>query len=344
MARCLTQFDLGGSFYVIDRCGNIAGRPGTCVHVVFPDPRYCDGLRHETIYQPTAQEVEGYPDREWLSNVGDMLFDTVFGVFDTAISAATGGIVDQYLTFDGDAEELLARTIGNVNDAAIRLAGEIGTDIGGMVSKVVNQSAAAMGEFLGVAKAQERIASEVVGAVDYLLTQGEWQAETRRADAIAAAQAAQSAVDAQVRFDAFLAEEAANLFAQSAVTYTNVDQLNVFKEADKLLGFTFDLFEVNRNIMYDLATTHGINVANSFGSTADRQIAVVNDVLMESVIKPMAQTDAYYTALKAAQIVSEEDLVQSLLAQALAQAELAADLLGTKMQPLDYLRSRLEAD
>jgi len=344
MATCKNQYQLGGRLNPISRCSSKETNAGECVLVSFPDPTYCEGVRYEKIYRPTQEEIDSYPDREWLEKIGDVLFDTVFGVFDTAISAATDGIVDQWLTFEGDGEELLAHTIDNVNDAAMKLAGEIGTDISGLISTVVNQSASAMGEFLGVAKAQERVADGVVSSVEYLLEQGEWAAATRIREEQEAVLAAAEAAASQVRFDAFVEAQTAGLFVDAAENFSDVASINVFEEAEKMLGFTFNVFEENKSIMFDLARLHGINVAASFTDTADREIAAVNEVLLEGVLKPMAMTESYYTAIKAAMTITSDELMQTTLEQALVQAQLAGDIIGHEMDLIDYLKQRIAGE
>ena len=341
---CKGKDSEGGENNPIVNCHKPAGIPGECATMVFPDPHYCDGYRYEIRFVPTQEGVDMMPGPSWLQAVGDAMFESVFGAFDKAISEATGGIVDEWLTFEGSAEELLAKTIGDVGRESLKLAESIGTNIGGMVSDVVNQSADAMGEFLGVAKAQERVAEEVESAVGYLLKQGEWESDTKRREALEAAEAVEATAAEAIRFNAFMVEEAGTLFDQSAVDLTNLDTLDVSKQADKLLGFSFDAFEVNRSIMYDLAFQHGVNLDSSFANGAVAQLSTINDIFLEGVIKPQAMAESYYQAMKQASNLTSDEYEQSLIQQALVSAQMAADMLHSELDPLDWLTSRLKAD
>ena len=334
----------GGENNPIVNCHRPQDIPGECATMLFPDHTYCDKWRHEIRFVPTKEGAEMMPGPSWLMAVGEAMFTAVSAAFDKAISTATGGIVDEWLTFEGSAEELLAGTIANGEQVAIDLAGSIGTNIAGMVSDVTNQSAKAMGEFLGVAKAQERVATEVESAVAYLLEQGEWEADTHRREAREEIEAVEAAATEAVRLSVFLETEAVKLFEQSAVDLSNLETIDVTKQADKLLGFSFDAFEVNRSIMYDLAFQHGVNLDSSFASGADVQLSTINDIFLEGVIKPQAMAESYYQAMKQASNLTSEEYEQSLIQQALVSAQMAADMLHSELDPLDWLTSRLKAD
>ncbi|GAG70308.1 unnamed protein product, partial [marine sediment metagenome] len=133
-------------------------------------------------------------------------------------------------------------------------------------------------------------------------------------------------------------------FTESAYAGLQAEGTTLFERADELLGFTFNLFDVNKEIMGNLAVDSGVSVASSFGQVAAAQQETVNEIMLESVIKPLAQGEAYYSAIKQAQIVTNDEFEQSVIQQEILRAQLAADLVGTELNPLDYLRSRLKAD
>ena len=83
-ARCKHSNELGGAANPIDKCSPAPGAKGQCVVMRFPDPTYCSGYRHELRYDPTPEETEGYDSRTWIWEIGDILFDTLFGVFNQA--------------------------------------------------------------------------------------------------------------------------------------------------------------------------------------------------------------------------------------------------------------------
>lgn len=310
----------------------------------FADPRYCNGFRYEERYDPTDEETEGYDSHKWISEIGDVLFDTIFGVFNTAIDKVTGGIITDWLGEGTTLESLLAQVVDNGSNKLNEAIAETGSKLNTLIAKTVNTSAEAMAEFVGVADAQKKIADGINNTIDRLIEESQTDAQRLYFEKQEAARLEALRVAESIRWAQAVEEGVFTTFSDATYDALKQSNISIGERADLLIGFTFNEMERNKEIMTDLAVLHGQRVAASFGQVADAQLSMANEVLLEAVVKPLAQGEAYFTALKQAGKATNDEYEQSMIQQAILQAQLAADIMNSDLNPLDYLRSRLKAD
>lgn len=338
--HCIPYMGLGGAGNPIDRAGPLAGRPGIIQRVMFPDNRYCNGYRNELWYDPTEEEEAGYNSNQWINEIGDALFGSIFGLFNNAIETMTGGLITDWLGEGTTLESLLQQVTSNAADLAVETLSDIDGKITGLIADTLNQSAQAMGEFLGLANAQEKIADSVVASVEYLLEEGEWRLEEQLREAKEKKELAEQELIDRALYEsrvqeALSAESAGWLFE----TLTEEERALGHK-LDSLVEYNLRAQGVIQDAVTEIAEVSGIRASESFAVVADQQLDTIRDLAMEGIIKPAAQFEASYQAIRQAGEFTPDEYTQALIDSTASQFEMQHDMATSGVSPMEWLRSR----
>lgn len=308
--------------------------------VWFTDGRYPDNQRYEFLYVYKEEFVTGdraYP--EVLDTVGDMIFNTIFGILDGMIESATGGIVTDYTATADTVESFAERTSKNVADYAVKLTEDVAMRLNKSIAESSNRSSEAFSDFLGIVRTQQETEDKLFRFIDEA-----FDIETIEAKREAERLKAES-------------EDATELFRglalqlQSDKSYLSeleIDRLTRDLKEHELAAFnrSIGVFAVTTKEMQEdarrlqLAAERGSVLALEAGvAVMDAKMVSINHTLLQGFAIPIAQAEGTLWAMQQANTVELSSLRDLAKMQLFVQLKLADDMQRSGLPPLEYLES-----
>jgi len=257
--------------------------------------------------------------RDFLNELGDTLFNTVFGILNAGISGLTFGIVEDYLGTYSSLDEFLSSIATNAGELIIDLIGQTGTEIETLVGDTYWQISRSTLEILGLVDESGSILTELENTMAQRVD--DWGEQLRRD--LDRQEDAASALGTEA-IDVLEDERGRSLLA----TELYMDQLeerlgeDAFENLSLTIG-SFDAVKQTFSVSFDellrQATRGSVEATDSLVVIAQNQIEEFDTYFRETVAKPIAMGENIGLALIAS-TQHESELLPTMINAALIAA------------------------
>jgi len=264
-----------------------------------------------------------------LQPLQDAIFDTIFGVLNALISAATGGLVSDFLGGEITLENKVDQLLEGMRDRTIELIEDAGAGIIDATAELTNAIAANFMNVLGITQLQQRIAERFEAEMEARIGVYEAEAELVESEEEAAAR------ELAARTMTVLSDRAT--FYQDQYTVWMGRFAEMEEEAEELqfetsiagLEMASHMLEIDVTMIHDLAEER--NVAAVVGLTAEieESLKSADEWAKDTAIVPLAYGDMISRVMSQYFDATPDELKEQLRVLTQASYEIAGEMIGT---------------
>jgi len=259
--------------------------------------------------------------------IGDVIFDTVYGIFNGMISVITGGFVSDFFSEDMTVAGVTERLLAGLRDRTVELIETAGETIADATTDLTNAIAKNFADVLGITALQQRIAERFEAEMEARIGLFEKEAELLESAEEAAAR------ELATRTMSVLSDRAEYYQDQYATWLGSFIEMN--DEAGKLqfetsmagLDMAQHLLDIDVTMIHDLAAER--NVAAVIGMTTEIEESIKTaDVWAREIgIKPLAYGEMALNVLSSIYDLTPEEVAAQLDMMVQASYKVAGDMI-----------------
>lgn len=264
---------------------------------------------------------------EFLLPLQDAVFDTIFGILNSLISAATGGLVNNFLggeiTLESKVDELLA----GMRDRTIELVEDAGAGIIDATTDLTNAVASNFMNVLGITQLQQRIAERFEAEMEARIGVYEAEAELVESEEEAAAR------ELAARTMTVLSDRATFYQDQYSVWMARFAEME--KESEELqfetsmagLEMASHMLEIDVTMIHDLAEERNVAAVIGMSEEIAQSLMTADEWARDVAIKPLAYGDMAMQVLSQYLDMPAEEIKEQLKTFAQLQYEVAGEMI-----------------
>lgn len=257
----------------------------------------------------------------------DAIFDTIFGVLNALISAATGGVVSDFLGGEITLENKVDELLTGMRDRTIELVEDAGLAILNQTTDLTNAIAKNFADVLGITALQQRIAENFEREMEARI--GVYEAE---------AELVESAEEAAARE---LAARTITVLSDRATFYQ--DQYSVWmgrfvEMEEETEGLQFEtsiagleaashMLDIDLMMIHDLAEERNVEAVVGMTEEIAQSLVTADEWARDVAIKPLAYGDMAMRVLAEFLERTPEEIEEELRAYIEASYKVTGDLI-----------------
>jgi hypothetical protein len=262
-----------------------------------------------------------------LKPLQDAIFETIFGILNALISAATGGLVNDFLGGEITLENKVDQLLEGMRDRTIELIEDAGAGIIDATAELTNAIASNFMNVLGITQLQQRIAERFEAEMEARIGVYEAEAELVESEEEAAARA--------------LAARTMTVLSDRATFYQ--DQYSVWmarfaemeKESEELqfetsmagLEMASHMLEIDVTMIHDLAEERNVAAVVGMSEEIAQSLMTADEWARDVAIKPLAYGDMAMQVLLQFLEREPEEIEEELMAYIRASYKVTGDLI-----------------
>jgi predicted HTH domain antitoxin len=257
----------------------------------------------------------------------DAIFDTIFGVLNALISAATGGVVTDFLSGEITLENKVDELLTGMRDRTIELVEDAGVAITDATTDLTNAIAKNFADVLGITALQQRIAENFEREMEARIGVYEAEAElVESAEEAAARELAARTMTVLSDRATFYQDQYSVWMGRCAEMEAESEELQ-FETSMAGLEMASHMLEIDVTMIHDLAEERNVAAVIGMSEEIAQSLMTADEWARDVAIKPLAYGDMAMQVLAEFLERTPEEIQEELKAYIEASYKVTGDLI-----------------
>lgn len=264
-----------------------------------------------------------------IMSIGDVVFETIFGILNAMISTLTGGLVTEWLGGDATVEDMTEQLLENLRERTIELIEEAGVAITNATVDLTNAIARNFMDVLGITDVQMAIAERLRLEMEARIALLEREAELIETEEAAAARTLAERTMEVLADRAQMYEDQYGLFMARLIEEGEKEEVMTLETSLAGLEMAQRMLDIDVSMIHDLAEERNVEAVVGMITEIEETLKASEDWALETAIKPLAYGEMGLNVLAHFLERTPEEIKEELKAYVEASYKLTGELIPT---------------
>lgn len=264
-----------------------------------------------------------------IMKVGDVVFESIFGILNTMISALTGGIVTEFLGGDATVEEMSAQIMRNLRDRTVELIEDASDHITKATTGLTNAIAKNFADVIGLTALQESILRNFEEEIEARIGLYEKETELVETEEAAAAKALSERLVQTISDRSELYMDQYNYHMARIIDLGDEESREFSETSLAGLEMAKSLLAIDYRMIDDIAEERNVAAVIGMATEIEESIKSADEWALEVGIKPLAYGEMAMNVFAQAFDMTPEEVQDELTLFIKAGYEAAGSLIPT---------------